>query len=179
MRNFLKIIALLILPLVVGAEEHEDPTIKEYFGTTPMVGQGTVYKFIIPAYDISLWSKNTPWNFSTLFALQVRCRWDASKTEMIDNTIEVMERDPTLSKSKSDLYRALLSSFYPNLKAGDFVTVIFQPEKNICFYHNGKLLKIIPDMEFAKRFCDIWLGEKTKYQSAREGMLGQCVARPL
>ncbi len=171
-RSLLILMMTVLFSFVSRADDSPNsPVIKEYFGDKPKLGQGTVYKFIIPAYDISLWSKEIPWSFNTLFALQVKCRWDASKEEMIDSTIEVMERDSTLTPEKSKEYRDLLNSFYPALKANDLITVVFTPQENIRFYHNSKLLKTISNMDFAKRFCNIWLSKDTKYTSARKAML--------
>ncbi|MEI8320600.1 MAG: chalcone isomerase family protein [Alphaproteobacteria bacterium] len=173
MKNSCKVLFfILALPLFSWADDCSNSVIKQYFGDQSKMGQGTVYKFVIPAYDISLWSKETPWSFNTLFALQVKCRWDASQKEMVDSTIEVMERQPTLTAEKSKEYRDLLNSFYPDLKEGDLVTVIVTPGLSIRFYHNDKMLKDIPDMDFAKHFCNIWLDKDTKYTSARKGLLG-------
>lgn len=147
--------------------------IQQYFGQEKCLGQGTVYKFIIPAYDISLWvKKGEKWSYNCLFALEVKARWDASKKEMLDSTIEVMKRNTPLTAGQAKEYTSFLNSFYPDLKEGDLVTVVYIPTQKILFYHNNQLLKESTDMVFARAFCDIWLSPKTKYESARLDMLG-------
>ncbi len=153
-------------------ENENSQVIQEYFGNKPKMGQGTVYKFIVPAYDISLWCQAPKWSFDTLFALEVKVRWDASKQEMVDSTIEVMGRDQAISHERLEQYRGMLNSFYPPLQDKDRITVVYVPNQKILFYHNNTMLKEFTDMEFAKAFCNIWLSPSTKYSSAREDMLG-------
>lgn len=151
--------------------------IREYFGAHPKKGEGTVYKFIVPAYDIRLWCKAPQWSFNTLFALQVKVKWNADQAEMVDSTLEAMERtarkdDHPLTETEQKEYSKLLYSFYPALKDGDTVTVVYIPGEKIRFYHNDKWLKDITDDQFARAFCNIWLSPNTKFTSAREGLLG-------
>lgn len=148
-------------------------TIQQYFGQKKCLGQGTVYKFIIPAYDISLWVQGEGgWGYDKLFALEVKARWNASKQEMLDSTLEVMKRNTKLTKDQERDYTSFLDSFYPDLEEGDLVTVVYMPNQKILFYHNNALLKESSDMSFARAFCDIWLSPKTKYDTARVAMLG-------
>ena len=180
MKKWLGLLLVLAISLVSAHKhkhkpEHEQENsqvIREYFGAKPKMGQGTVYKFIVPAYDISLWCQAPKWSFDTLFALEVKVRWDASKEEMVDSTIEVMGRDQAISPERLQQYRDMLNSFYPPLKDKDRITVIYVPNKKILFYHNNLMLKEFTDMEFARAFCNIWLSPQTKYSSAREDMLG-------
>lgn len=176
-----KWLGLLLIAVVsyVGAHPHKrkhaeanSQVIQEYFGNKPKMGQGTVYKFIVPAYDISLWCQAPKWSYSTLFALEVKVRWDASKEEMVDSTIEAMGRDSSVSPNQLNRYRELLNSFYPPLKDKDRITVVYVPNEKILFYHNNTMLKESTDMVFAQAFCNIWLSPQTKYSSAREDMLG-------
>lgn len=147
--------------------------IQKYFGAADYQGKGTVYKFIVPAYDISLWVKQgQKWSYRSLFALEVKARWDASKKEMLESTIEVMKRNTPLTVAQEKDYVSFLESFYPDLKEGDLVTVVYVPNQKILFYHNSRLLKESTDMMFARAFCDIWLSPETKYSSARLDMLG-------
>ena len=151
--------------------------IEKYFSHKPMKGEGTVYKLIIPAYNIRLWSEASTWSFDTLFALQVKVKWNADQYEMIDSTLESMERTADkdgqpLSLKEKEEYSKLLYSFYPALKDGDTVTVVYIPHEKIRFYHNDKWLKDITDDRFARAFCNIWLSPNTKFTSARENLLG-------
>ncbi|MDC0349127.1 chalcone isomerase family protein [Alphaproteobacteria bacterium] len=167
--------SLFFSMLTVNADsscEKNSITIQKFFGSKKKMGQGTVYKFIFPAYDISLWSKEKKWNYQTLFALEVKARWDSSKEEMLESTIEVMKRNTELTDDQEKEYTELLNSFYPDLKEGDLITVVYVPDQKIFFYHNNNLLKAPEDMFFARAFCDIWLAPKTKYKSAREAILG-------
>lgn len=154
------------------ASANNSLAIQQYFGQEKFLGQGTVYKFIIPAYDISLWIKDKKWSYDHLFALEVKARWDVKKKEMLDSTLEVMKRNTSLTEPQEKEYSEFLESFYPDLKEGDLVTVVYIPRQKIVFYHNNQLLKESGDMIFARAFCDIWLSPKTKYESARLSMLG-------
>ena len=175
----MKKILILLVNLLVMFGVHADSSrgnslaIQQYFGQKQYVGQGTVYKFVIPAYDISLWVKDAQsWNYDHLFALEVKARWNVDKKEMLDSTIEVMKRNSCLTEDQEKKYANFLNSFYPDLKEGDLVTVVHMPGQKILFYHNSRLLKESGDMVFARAFCDIWLSPKTKYDSARRAMLG-------
>lgn len=168
-----------MIGLLVILEGRADPVasnslaIQKYFGQNQYKGRGTVYKFVIPAYDISLWvNEGKEWSYDQLFALEVKARWNVEKKEMLDSTIEVMKRNSCLTEDQEKKYTSFLNSFYPDLKEGDLVTVVYVPGQKILFYHNSQLLKESSDMVFARAFCDIWLSPKTKYDSARRAMLG-------
>ncbi|MFN7663056.1 MAG: chalcone isomerase family protein [Alphaproteobacteria bacterium] len=174
----LKILILMIATLMLGqgqaqSSEKNSLAIQKYFGQVPCHGQGTVYKFVIPAYDIGLWVKEgQSWSYDQPFALEVKARWNVDKKEMLDSTLEVMKRNTVLTLAQEKEYTDFLHSFYPDLKEKDLVTVVFIPQQKILFYHNNKLLKESTNMTFARAFCDIWLSPKTKYDSARRAMLG-------
>lgn len=174
----LKILILMWATLVLGTSHAQTPeknslAIQKYFGQVKCHGQGTVYKFVIPAYDIGLWVKEgQSWSYDQPFALEVKARWNVDKKEMLDSTLEVMKRNTVLTPAQEKEYSAFLDSFYPDLKEKDLVTVVYIPQQKILFYHNNKLLNESANMTFARVFCDIWLSPKTKYDSARRAMLG-------
>jgi hypothetical protein len=174
-KNLISVFTLFAILIGQPAKASVDNSlaIQQYFGQEKCLGQGTVYKFIIPAYDISLWVKNRKkWNYDQVFALEVKARWDVCKKEMLDSTLEVMKRNTYLTDEEEKEYTEFLDSFYPDLKEEDLVTVVYIPQQKILFYHNSQLLKESGNMKFARAFCDIWLSPKTKYESARLAMLG-------
>lgn len=181
MKFFLIFIGFLALGISAKPSSPEyGSVIQEYFGNTPQMGEGTVYKLIIPAYNIRLWSQAPTWSFDRLFALQVKVKWDAKQAEMVESTLESMEETADkdghpLSHKEKEEHSKLLYSFYPALKNGDTVTVVYVPGEKIRFYHNDTWLKDIADDRFARAFCNIWLSPYTKFTSARENLLkGGC-----
>ncbi len=175
MKKWVGLFLVLVISLVNAHKEESEnsPVIQEYFGSKRKIGEGTVYKFIVPAYDISLWCHTSKWSYNTEFALEVKVRWDASKEEMVDSTLEAMARESSVSEAQLHEYREMLNSFYPPLKNQDRITVVYVPNQKILFYHNNTMLKEFTNMTFAQAFCNIWLSPHTKYSSAREAMLGE------
>jgi hypothetical protein len=46
------------------------------------------------------------------------------------------------------------------------------PNQGVRFYHDGRLLREVADVEFARAFFAIWLDEHTSSQRLRSQLLG-------
>lgn len=76
-------------------------------------------------------------------------------------------------KSQLEGWREKLLAIFPDVKESDIIHASYNPEAGIVFHFNSeKELGRITDLNFSKKFLDIWLGEKTSAPELRKKLLG-------
>ncbi len=158
--------ASLILSGSLAAQETV-PEIASAINADSPYGSGSLRKFIFHAYDAELWTDATRWSYTAPFALTLTYRMNFSTDELVEKTIEEMERlHKTGSEWKQELVRA-----FPNVKDGDRITALFLPKKGVRFFYNGTITHTVKEVAFAQMFFDIWLSENTSEPSVRKKLL--------
>ncbi len=136
------------------------------------VGKGTYSVLLFDAYDIALYSPNGAYRATAPHALSIEYRMSFTKSEIVDRSIEEMERKRKLPESKRKYYIEQLSQIIPNVKEGDEIRAVFVPNKSTVFYKNGKRLGVIKDAAFTNEYSGIWLADDTNAPSLREDLIG-------
>ncbi len=65
-----------------------------------------------------------------------------------------------------------MSRSFPDVRAGDRLLGVHEPESGTRFYLNGRLYASIDDPAFSARFFGIWLSPKTSQPKLREALIG-------
>lgn len=66
-----------------------------------------------------------------------------------------------------------INSYYPDIKAGDQITVTYIPQQGSQVELNGQIQGIVPGADFANAFFSIWVGENPVDEQAKLKLLGQ------
>lgn len=133
-------------------------------------GNGDLVIFFMTIYNASLWVERNPWDFNQNFALTIRYNRDVSAQSFEDVSIDEMKRYFDLS-SVENRYREELRKLLPAVTKGDRITAIFDPQSGLSFFYNGTKTGHISDLEFAKRYIQIWLHPNAHYQRLRTFLL--------
>ena len=160
MRNVI-LAAALLLPLSALAQTAKPPELAPYIHAAAPYGQGTLNKLWIHAYDAQLWTDAKPWSMDKEYALSLRYGHDFDGGRIADRSIDEMRHDGSLPKEQEESYRKQLTAIFPDVKDGDIITALYQPDKGVTFFYNGKACGAITDKQFAKRFMGIWLSPAT------------------
>lgn len=135
-------------------------------------GSGSLTWLFFTAYDASLWTDAGVWSMDAPFALVVVYRMSFTTEELVERTIEEMEKvSPALRGAAARRYAVMLARAFPNVKAGDRITAVRVPGRPVRFYFNGKASADISDPELAGHFFAIWLSPNTSEPALRAKLL--------
>ncbi len=164
------LVAMLALPAAAATPPAEiAPVIK----SQSAYGSGALSRLMFTAYDATLWTDAPRWTYDAPFALTLTYRMGFTTDELVERSIEEMERGGALKPEEKSRYAQILTAAFPDVNDGDRITALFSPNAGLAFFHNGKHTKTVAAIGFAKRFMNIWLGENTSEPSLRRALLGR------
>jgi len=127
--------------------------------------------------DIRLWVSEhvnaDNWSRQTL-ALELEYARSLSGREIAKRSLVEMRRQAEISEEKSQRWLAEMEAAFPDVKAGDRISGLFEPGRGVQFFVNSQPRRQIADPEFARLFSGIWLAT----QSSEPGMREQLLKRP-
>jgi hypothetical protein len=154
------------------------PAPRELVGEWPAArlhGEGRLRFLGLHVYDIRLWTSEPAlgeqdWPRKPL-ALEIEYGRSLVGRLIAERSLEEMKRaGPLPTETEQRWLRAMLQ-WFPDVKAGDRITGLHQPDGVARFFVNGQPRGELRDAEFARRFFGIWLGTSTSEPSLREALL--------
>ncbi len=127
-------------------------------------------------YDASLWV--TPgfradgWAQRPL-ALELRYLRNFDGEDIARRSLDEIKRAGPVSDAQATLWMREMKGAFPDVRKGDRLVGVYEPEVGVRFFHNGTPTAPIADPQFAQRFFAIWLGAKTSEPEMREALLGK------
>lgn len=131
--------------------------------------------FGLHVYDAQLWSSVTGSQFDYKQHpswLELKYGRDFAGSDIAEQSREEMEKIGGASEDKLKAWEKKLAEIFPNIKKGDTLSALFVPGKVMQFFHNGKPLATVNDMELARSFMGIWLDSKTSEPDLRKKLIG-------
>lgn len=144
--------------------------VTQHINNAVLSGQANLSVFIFDIYDAELWVEKKPWDFNQAFSLSLRYNRSLSKEELVDSSIEEIERYYNIGKNKR-IYRETLNSILLSVEEGDRISAVYQPGRGLSFFYNSKKIGLIDDLDFAKKYIMIWLHPQAYYEDVRRGLL--------
>ncbi|TEW55265.1 hypothetical protein E2R68_05785 [Psychromonas sp. RZ22] len=95
---------------------------------------------------------------------------DVSSKDLVNHTVKQWQH-LDINRSEYEHYLPRLASIWPNIKAGDRLTLVMNKSSS-AFYYNSDMVGVIDKPEFGPLFLDIWLSENTSEPKLREELLG-------
>jgi hypothetical protein len=137
---------------------------------------GSFRWFGLKIYDAALWlpaSAEVGVPYQRSFALKLTYARRLSGQAIAESSADEMERleQGKPLQRKEWLKKMLL--LFPDVKAGDAITGVFQPGQGVLFYLNQDLLGAIEDEAFGRAFFAIWFDERTRAPELRASLLDQ------
>lgn len=96
---------------------------------------------------------------------------DITTEELLERTVQQWKY-LEISEAEYSRFIPTLQAMWPNISAGDRLTMLVQNKQSI-FYFNGVKTGQIQQKEFSKLFLDIWLSPKTSQEKLRKELLGR------
>lgn len=126
-----------------------------------MVGFGEYTFFGFKIYDIVLWNQTGRFNYRNNMAINIEYNKSFSKDDLIDKSIDEIKRNYEMSDLEEATFRKYMERTFLDIEKGDTKTAIFFPDEGLSLYHNSKFTGTIEDSQFARKFIDIWLHDKS------------------
>jgi hypothetical protein len=137
-------------------------------------GTASLHKLFFHVYDAQFWTDDVKgWNMATPHALHLTYDVEIEKADLVERTLEELDRNPAVTPAMRGAYAKELPSLYAEIKKGDTITAVSIPRKGIIFCHNGQVRGVLKDVALAKPFMGIWLGSTSSEPELRDGLLGK------
>ena len=149
--------------------------LQPYLQTPNLIGQGKYTYWGFDVYVVSLWAAEPALNAeqwqTQRVALELNYLRDFKGADIAKRSIDEIHTQSPLSKNKASTWLKVLEDIFPNVSKGQTLTGIYMPNTGAVFLYDDTLQGEIKDLEFAKRFFDIWLSPQTSAPELRKRLL--------
>lgn len=147
-------------------EDYNQLTFKE-------VGRAKFSVLFWDIYNSTLYTKSGEYQHDNLpesLLFKIEYLKDISTDDLLERTVQQWQH-LQIPESKFNTFIPKLKAIWPNISAGDSLTMLVDNEVS-AFYFNNVKVGVITDNEFSKLFLDIWLSPKTSQAQLRTQLLG-------
>ncbi len=144
------------------------------------VGSGVLSWFGIDVYEAVLYTDSGRFrglDAQETVALELRYRRNISAQRLVDRTRKEWDRlDRRTRLPEQETRNAWLervSSFWPDIAAGDLIVTVVSRDGPTRFYGSGGFIGEIADPEFGPAFLEIWLHPESSRPDLRNELVGQ------
>ena len=127
---------LILLIFTTSTLQAKNPTIPDevvkHIENPILSGQGRLSFLFFHIYDAALWVERIPWNFEQNFSLTIDYNRGLSKEEIINSSIEEMQRYYPI-KNQEKMYREILENIFTDVTSGDRISALYNPQKGLEF----------------------------------------------
>ncbi|MER2493509.1 chalcone isomerase family protein [Catenovulum sediminis] len=122
---------------------------------------------------VLFWQVYDAWYYQTNSQQALRLRYlrDFSKNELIKETLQQWKRMELYTDSHQKWLDQLVY-IWPDISAGDELTLLIDAQASSYFFYNNQLIGSISAQNFGQDFLMIWLGEEAEYPDVRDQLLG-------
>jgi hypothetical protein len=167
--------AFFLLPNASIASDTLPEPVKASMPEAKKLGNSKFTWFGLHVYDAQLWSSVAGNQFDYKQHpswLELKYGRDFEGVDIAEQSREEMEKIGGNSEEKLKVWEKKLAEVFPNIKKGDTLSALYLPGKAMQFFHNGKPLAAVNDMELARSFMGIWLDSKTSEPDLRKKLIG-------
>lgn len=171
--NWLVITSLSFITLPsVALEQHA--SVAKDLPVLEKVGAGRFTYWLWHLYDAELYSTNgqfADYQQSTPLKLSLTYARDITKKAFIDATVDQWQILQPTAKAQHQRWAKELDGLWRDVKEGDQLTAVLQPDGIIYFYFNREWLGQTSDAAMGPAFFDIWLSEATTAPELRKKLI--------
>ena len=137
-------------------------------------GSARLRVFGFSVYDATLWIE--PGFSATRFerhplALTLTYLRDLNGTAIAERSLAEMARSTPISPAQSQAWLAAMQASFPDVRSGDRLTGLHNPNRGADFWLNGQSRAGVADPEFSRLFFGIWLSQATSEPEMRRALL--------
>jgi hypothetical protein len=167
---------MLLLLLNVYSAHAVSLSVQQELAGPHLTGQGGYRWLGFKIYDAFLWRESGVENkvavMDSKFILEIIYARELRGKRIATVSIDEMRKLNIGTSEQQSAWLQLMLDTFPDVREGSRLSGVYLPGQGIRFYHDGRLLKEISDVEFARAFFSIWLDEHTSAQRLRSQLLG-------
>ncbi len=168
------VVILLLLLFSFSARALPPPCTGNVIHAAHPYGKASLYKLLFHVYDAEFWTDDPQgWNMKSPHALYLIYRVSIDKADLVERTLEELHRDKAVTEAMIAEYRKHLPVLFTDVKDGESITALYQPDNGITFCHDGIVTGVLKDPALAKPFMGIWLGRNSSEPGLRNALLGK------
>lgn len=135
----------------------------------PLRGEADYRWLFMHIYNAKLWANNNE-IYSEPFTLELKYGRNFKGVHIVDQSIKELKH---AGVGDLEQWRAILLPIFPDIKEGNTIQAKFDPKLGVVFHlDKEKELGRIEDINMAKDFLNIWLGDKASDPKFRNKLLG-------
>lgn len=139
----------------------------------PLRGQGDYKWFMLHVYEAKLWGEKVDDLYSKPLLLELKYSRNFKGKEIAEQSVKELISAGN-SREDVEVWKKKLLEIFPDVKEGDTIRASYHPDNGVIFHLNqSRELGRLADLNFSKKFLDIWLGEKTSAPELRKKLLGK------
>ncbi|MCP5286680.1 MAG: chalcone isomerase family protein [Burkholderiaceae bacterium] len=150
------------------------PELAQTLPDARLQGEGRMRFLGLRIYDIRLWAPRPvtadTWGQAPL-ALELAYARTLYGSAIAERSLDEMRRQGEISASVAERWLGEMTRLFPDVKEGDRLTGLQQPNAEARFFYNGAFRGKVADAAFTRRFFGIWLAPETSEPSLREQLL--------
>ena len=170
----------LVIPVSVHASVNPDikavpPEVAAALAQPVLQGQQRFRWFTFTIYDIRLWVSElaTPQTlFNQPFVLELEYARSLEGKAIAERSLKEMQGLAEVAEGKQTEWLSFMEKAFPDVKAGDRLSGVWQPDGTVRFLFNGQETASISDARFGELFFGIWLAPETSEPGLRAALLG-------
>jgi hypothetical protein len=166
----------MLLLLQVSSAFALNLSVQQELINAQLSGQGSYRWYGIKIYEALLWRETVTDNRIALtdskFILELVYARDLRGKRIAEASLDEIRKLNRGTPVQQSVWLQLMQDTFPDVHEGTRLSGVYLPGQGVRFYLDGRLLKEIADVEFARAFFSIWLDEHTSAQSLRKQLLG-------
>lgn len=177
-RTIIRIFLLMwLMSCVASAQAVTIPLhVQKEIADARLVGQGSYSWFGLTIYEAYLWSERKTYQpespMANRFVLELVYERELKGVRIAETSIGEIRKLGFGTPAQLDVWLRMMQDIFPDVRKGTRLSGVYLPGQGARFYLDGRLLKEIPDPEFARAFFSIWLDERTSAARLRSRLLG-------
>jgi hypothetical protein len=166
----------MLLLLIMCSAHAISLSVQQELVSPRLSGQGSYRWLGFKIYDAFLWRESGKDSqvavMDSKFVLELVYARDLRGKRIATVSIDEIRKLNIGTPAQQSAWLQLMQEIFPDVRQGSRLSGVYLPGKGVCFYNDGRLLKEISDVEFARAFFSIWLDEHTSAQRLRSQLLG-------
>ena len=141
-----------------------------------IIGQTSLKRFGFHIYDASFWMtsrQNDESYLTNLSALSITYKKNIRAEKLLSSTKKEWRKLGIANDYPTDAWLYELQQIWPDVKKGDQLIFVFDPNGMSTFFNTHKKLGTIEDSRFGPAFLSIWLGKNASFKKSRNELLGK------
>jgi len=148
----------------------------QFGGDWHVHGQGLFTWSVFRVYRAALHVCGESFAADSLFALDLNYLRNVSAQQIVQTSIDEMQRMGDFDPDTADHWGELLLSILPDVGLGDRLIGVFEPGVGVSFFSRDAVLGRIEDPAFVTAFAAVWLDPRTRAPALRAQLLSLAAA---